>query len=208
MLHRIQNNILKASFCPCKPDGETGANKSSHRYLRGTVCQIPSASRGLHVLHMYPHICRLWMHIQEHSSFLYGPLRSVIKKTVGPHPSSCSKALSLDHRIQPPASFMSLPLHLSPRSDSEVLILEMHLALVPLSLRNKWISYAYQTSQVALVVKNLPVNAGDIRDIGSIPESGRSPGEGNGNSLQYSCLENPEEPDWLQSIGLHRVRHD
>ena len=46
-------------------------------------------------------------------------------------------------------------------------------------------------SQVALVVKNLPVNAGDIRDVESIPGSGRSPGEGNGNPLQYSCLENP-----------------
>jgi len=44
---------------------------------------------------------------------------------------------------------------------------------------------------VALVVKNLPARAGDIRDIGSIPGSGRSPGEGNGNPLQYSCLENP-----------------
>ena len=38
------------------------------------------------------------------------------------------------------------------------------------------------------VVKNLPANAGDV---GSIPGSGRSPGEGNGNPLQYSCLENP-----------------
>ena len=46
-------------------------------------------------------------------------------------------------------------------------------------------------SQVVLVVKNLPANAGDIRDVGSIPASGRSPGEGNGNPLQYSCLENP-----------------
>ena len=44
---------------------------------------------------------------------------------------------------------------------------------------------------VALVVRNLPANAGDIRDTGSIPGSGRSPGEGNGNPLQYSCLENP-----------------
>ena len=42
-----------------------------------------------------------------------------------------------------------------------------------------------------LVVKNLPASAGDIRDLGSIPGSGRSPGEGNGNPLQYSCLENP-----------------
>ena len=40
------------------------------------------------------------------------------------------------------------------------------------------------------VVKNLPANAGDTRDVGSIPGSGRSPGEGNGNPLQYSRLEN------------------
>ena len=45
-------------------------------------------------------------------------------------------------------------------------------------------------SQVALVVKNLPVMAGDVRDMGLIPGSGRSPGGGNGNPLQYSCLEN------------------
>ena len=43
---------------------------------------------------------------------------------------------------------------------------------------------------MALVVKNTPANAGDIRDVGWIPGSGRSPGEGNGNPLQYSCLEN------------------
>ena len=46
-------------------------------------------------------------------------------------------------------------------------------------------------SQVALVVKNPPANTGDIRDAGLIPGSGRSPGEGNGSPLQYSCLENP-----------------
>ena len=52
-------------------------------------------------------------------------------------------------------------------------------------------------SQVALVVENLPANAGDSRDAGSIPGSGRSPGEGNGNSLQYSCLGNPmNKEDW------------
>ena len=44
-----------------------------------------------------------------------------------------------------------------------------------------------EASQVVLVVKNLPANAGDIRDWCSIPVSGRSPGEGNGNSLQFSC---------------------
>ena len=40
-------------------------------------------------------------------------------------------------------------------------------------------------SQVALVVKNLPANAGDVRDVGSIPGSGRSPEGGHGNPLQY-----------------------
>ena len=45
-------------------------------------------------------------------------------------------------------------------------------------------------SQVVLVVKNAPANAGDVRDVGLIPGWGRSPG-GHGNPLQYSCLENP-----------------
>ena len=48
-----------------------------------------------------------------------------------------------------------------------------------------------RVSQVALVVKNLTANAGDIRDVGSILGSGRPPGGGHGNPLQYSCLENP-----------------
>ena len=46
-------------------------------------------------------------------------------------------------------------------------------------------------SQVALVVKNPPTNAGDVRDAGLIPGTGRCPEGGNGNPLQYSCLENP-----------------
>ena len=41
------------------------------------------------------------------------------------------------------------------------------------------------------MVKNLPANAGDVRDTGSFPGAGRSPGGGHGNPLQYSCLENP-----------------
>ena len=48
----------------------------------------------------------------------------------------------------------------------------------------------YWASQVALVVKNPPANAGDV---GSIPGSGRSLGETNGNPFQYSCLENPTD---------------
>ena len=46
-------------------------------------------------------------------------------------------------------------------------------------------------NQVALVVKNLPANAGDLRDVGSIPGSERFPGGAHGNPLQFSCLENP-----------------
>ena len=50
-----------------------------------------------------------------------------------------------------------------------------------------------RASQVVLVVKKAPANAGDIRDTGSIPGLGRSPGGGDGNPLQYSCLENPTD---------------
>ena len=46
-------------------------------------------------------------------------------------------------------------------------------------------------SQVVLVVKNPSANAGDARDVSLIPGSGRSPGGGHDNPLQYSCLENP-----------------
>ena len=51
------------------------------------------------------------------------------------------------------------------------------------------------------MVKNPPASVGDIRDVGSIPGSGRSPGGGNGNPLQYSCLENPmdREASWAYS---------
>ena len=45
-------------------------------------------------------------------------------------------------------------------------------------------------SQVVLVVKNLPTNAGELREVSLIPQSGRSPGGGHGNQLQYSSLEN------------------
>ena len=53
-------------------------------------------------------------------------------------------------------------------------------------------------------IKNLPANAGDVRDAGLIPGSGRSPGEGHDNPLQYSCLENPVQKGTLW-ITVHRV---
>ena len=56
-------------------------------------------------------------------------------------------------------------------------------------------------SQVVLVVKNPPANAGDIRDSSLIPGWGRSPGGGNGNPLQYSCLENPRDRGARRATG-------
>ena len=57
---------------------------------------------------------------------------------------------------------------------------------------------------MALVVKNPPANARDKTDMGSIPGSGRSHGEGNGHPFQYSCLENPLDRGAWQAI-VHRV---
>ena len=54
------------------------------------------------------------------------------------------------------------------------------------------------------MVKNLFVNAADIRDAGLIPGSGRFPGGGNGSPLQYSCLENPVDGGAWQATA-HRV---
>ena len=54
------------------------------------------------------------------------------------------------------------------------------------------------------VVKNLPANAGDIRNIGLIPGLGKSPGGGHGDPLQYSCLENPVDRGAWQAVA-HRV---
>ena len=87
-------------------------------------------------------------------------------------------------------------------------------------LCKKTILYVYQTykisvnnlyhggigiwiSQMVLVVKNLSASAGDVRDIGSIPGSGRFPGGGHGNLLQYSCLENPTDRGaWRSTVHV------
>ena len=67
-----------------------------------------------------------------------------------------------------------------------------------------------RASQVALVVKHPPTYAGDIRDTGSIPGLGRSPGGGSGNPLQYSRLEKPVNREAWQATALwaRRVGHD
>ena len=63
-------------------------------------------------------------------------------------------------------------------------------------------------SQVALVVRNLPANAGDVRDKSSIPGSGRCPGGEHGNPLQYSCLENSTDRGawWATVHGAAKSR--
>ena len=75
------------------------------------------------------------------------------------------------------------------------------MGLTGLKSRASW------TSQVALVVKNLPANAGDVGGMGSIPGSGRSPGGGHSNPLQYSCLENPMDRGAWQARVRRALTH-
>ena len=80
----------------------------------------------------------------------------------------------------------------------------------PAASRGSLVAMQILRTTVVLVVKNLPANAGDIRDMGSIPGSGRSPGGGHGNPLQYSCLEDPMDRGawWVTVHGLQRVGHN
>ena len=80
------------------------------------------------------------------------------------------------------------------------------------SIHDYWKNHIFDyrdlgASQVVLVVKNPPASAGDIKDAGSISGSGRSPGGGHGNPLQYSCLENPVDSPmgrgtWLATVHI------
>ena len=71
----------------------------------------------------------------------------------------------------------------------------------PLLLQKEPDTHLSGASHLALMIKNLPSNAGDTRDKGSIPESGRSPGGGRGNPLQCSCLENPmDRAAWWATV--------
>ena len=93
------------------------------------------------------------------------------------------------------------PLSFEPSSDNYLCSIQLHFS-VP--------HFPYlKVTPDGSVVKNLPENADDARDMGSIPESGRSSEEGNGNPLQYSCLENPtDRGTWQATVhGSQRVRH-
>ena len=94
-----------------------------------------------------------------------------------------------------------------------LLLLFLFLKMVKVSTYFSYLwdilSYLYEiNSQVVLVVKNPLANAGDIRDLGLIPGSGRSLGEGNDNPLQYSCLENPVDGGacWAAAYGVAQSR--
>ena len=74
-----------------------------------------------------------------------------------------------------------------------------------LSIQNKKINLNTSwASQVMIEVMNMPVSAGDVRDVRSIPGLGRSLGGGHGNSLQYLCLENPMDREaWRAAV--HKI---
>ena len=78
--------------------------------------------------------------------------------------------------------------HVIPAFDNASLQTETNM---PNKLEDNLCCAYNRASQLVLVVKNPPTNAGDIGDAGLIPELGRSPGGGHGNPLQCSCLENP-----------------
>ena len=98
----------------------------------------------------------------------------------------------------------------------------IHISLFWRLGSENWAQYQGKwASQVALVAKKLPASAGDIRDLSLIPGSGSSSGEGNGNPLQYSCLENTmdrgawwaavhgvtQSCTWLKRFSIHASRH-
>ena len=90
------------------------------------------------------------------------------------------------------------------------LVFHLFLSLSQQLAESVYLAYIQSArgSQVALVVKNSPANAGDVSDASSTPGSGRTPGGGHGNSLQYSCLENPMDRGawWATVHGVTRSR--
>ena len=109
-----------------------------------------------------------------------------------------------------------------PTDEKESLTVNFSLSIPMLLQINMFYLFCFRVNQISikllhkctfwvvLVIKIPPANAGDIRSMGSILGWERSPGGGHGNSLQYSCLENPMDRGawWVQSMGSQRVRHD
>ena len=70
--------------------------------------------------------------------------------------------------------------------------------------------YKLNSDSIYMLIAEVKASACNLGDLGSIPRSGRCPGEGNGNPLLYSCLENPMDGGawWATIHGSQRVRHD
>ena len=94
--------------------------------------------------------------------------------------------------------------------DSKPVGLLSWINYVKLCLKTKFDPKSIQGSPGGTDLKDLPDSAGNTRDTGLIPGSGRSPGVGNSSPLQYSCLENSmDRGTWQATIlGLKKVRHD
>ena len=103
----------------------------------------------------------------------------------------------------------NLPVYLSPSPSVSIHLFSMSTSLFLLA-NNTIYTIFFLSPMVVLVVKNPHFNAGGVRDVGSIPGLGRSPGEGNGNPLQYSCLDNPMDRGvWQATVhGVARVGPD
>ena len=129
--------------------------------------------------------------------------QKVILMWLGPHYSELGPASAITWELVGNAESQSPPQTYWPR----IFIFKIftHLAVLGLNCSTRFLfSCSLQdlwASQGALVVKNPPASSGHRREQRSIPGSGRSPGEGNGNPLQYSCLENPmDRGDWCTTV--------
>ena len=102
----------------------------------------------------------------------------------------------------PPSIFPSIPIPLPPCSRHRDCCMTMAKTLKP--------DFGCHYSRASLVVQRLKASACNVGDLVSIPGSGRSPGEGSGNPLQYSCLENSMDggAGWAIICGSQRVGHD
>ena len=140
--------------------------------------------------------------------------QSGVRKKTGPQSYNCINAHPAKPLLNEEAK---CPQGLQTRAQRQHQHLDFSLVRpCPTSDPNKWeiINFCYLltlkgASRVALVVKNLPANAGNVRDEGSIPGSERSSGGGHGNPLQCACLENfmNRGTGGLQSLRSHRVGH-
>ena len=128
--------------------------------------------------------------------------RKIHRKQIGPNLNSCCLGMVYVCSVLVFQYFLMFGHVLNitwERNHSCILIPYVHISIsISLSI------YIYMGFPIDTVVKNLPANVGDTRDMGLIPGSGRSPGGGNGNPLQCSCPDNPRDREaWWATV--HRV---